>query len=719
MFLDKKKTYTGATFMNMIEPDLSLRAVKKQLMYQTNTMNDYNMQFHNYKLNYRARYSDKFLKKHGFFIETVADIKEIDDTTMNDYMLGVDSDFESTIRFNVGSVSIETQLFYHLQEFYTWSNMKQELEISGDTYFYQYTSFRESDDPNVEDNTNYIVGHFLNASNDVYEVEIWNVYGIDKTLTVKYYQTTDPDYPGIGREYTLHIEFYKDLPSSMFMETEVVMAPIVILKENNHVIPEDKDLKKMLRRLNFDYDSFEEILGDKDEDKEGGGETETDNAYMMSALPIHNPYHVYPGHYSPVFAQHLPAAILMKVEDSDIETNREGTEKGYTITQEVSDEFYLSHMKEQNYLARALFKTFAYYAGMYSETCVGKRLSPFYMAGCVNNGSSTGSVEVEQSDFKMWQNYSIKVETKQGRVRPQVSNPREQGTLHFEGRRYTPKNEEGKREVAPTPGYTGEDILTLKVQISSDQYQIMTITNYESGHIISGKYFHIEMGHPNNEGRLLMPAFVEKKLSFKEYVTVHEHSIALMAYFTRTVTVSGWKILAGIALGAVLCLTGAGCTIGAAIIQAAISLAVVLVSQKIMEMIDSEILRFIVSVVIMLVSHQMNYGNLFTMGAEGYLKLAFKVGEMATSAYEAHKNAQEKLDTEMTEMMEKIDERVEAGEYSMQINPKAIMSAHTSFESQVSPEGFFNSALGASLYDYEQYYNVDGEIELRKQVQPG
>jgi len=48
-----------------------------------------------------------------------------------------------------------------------------------------------------------------------------------------------------------------------------------------------------------------------------------------------------------------------------------------------------------------------------------------------------------------------------------------------------------------------------------------------------------------------------------------------------------------------------------------------------------------------------------------------------------------------------------------------MMDAHMSYKDSNDVDGYYDNAYGSGLYDFDQYYDVTGAIDSRKQVQSG
>ena len=318
--------------------------------------------------------------------------------------------------------------------------------------------------------------------------------------------------------------------------------------------------------------------------------------------------------------------------------------------------------------------------------------------------------------------FDIKIETISGTVRGEegITDKRSQGYFHFSGTEISKKDDEGDRSYTETSDSDGSDKLIIRVQKNETEYQEMTITNYANVFAISGYGFRNTLGSPIAEHRILLPYDITDKLRFSEYVTVYEHSFTLLAYAIKTVVVKWYQRFMGVIIGAIMCLMGpAGCAIGALLIQVVVAIAVTLLLEKLMEMIDSEILKLILQIIVALVQMYMGGFDFEMLTVENYLKLANQVSSMALNAYSVHMAKEEALRKREEEADERIGERTSEYESAMTLYPKADMSAHYSAEEMNSPETLYRELLGDNLYNFDQFYDVDSQIELRKQVVPG
>ena len=69
--------------------------------------------------------------------------------------------------------------------------------------------------------------------------------------------------------------------------------------------------------------------------------------------------------------------------------------------------------------------------------------------------------------------------------------------------------------------------------------------------------------------------------------------------------------------------------------------------------------------------------------------------------------------------MDNIYNKLDGIDAANSIVAKVSMTAHQSFRDANSPETFYAKALGEDLYNFDQFYAVDAEIERRKKVVSG
>jgi len=756
--LDKKKTFTDMQFVNLLETDISIRSTKKQLMWTTNSMNEYNMGYWNWKHDYRSRYTEDFLIRFGYQPTANGFTIQFNDDVVNDYILSKDEYFEKTFSTFVSSSENDIYFTYRMQESdYDWVTKTNELIVDLVPYKLEYISYKENDDPNIDDDETILVGTFVNADEEIEDIYIeFSNDVLDLKIFVVLYFRLNVD------DFFIYIEDVDTIPEDIYFEEELSLTPIVPLKERGKIIPTTMNLRRMMNKLNVSSRDFEESLTERDDD----GEPLIDNAYLVNGIPLRNPYEVRVGSYSPSEAEALSTGLLQILTKKGLSYTSDKNKTSYEVTEEVAEKWYQDHLKEQNYLARALFRTFGYYANAYDSEPVARK-TIFYMGDEIIDGdfdatiddrliepeceegdieceeamaadpdyvppssrffsprsSSVGGVSFAMSKLDMSYNFDMSVKTYEGTVRGDegVTNKREQGYLHFSGTLISVKDDEGDRTKTVTEDSEGFDKLVIRVQKNPTQYQEMIIINYQQKFNISGHGFKNKLGSPMGEHRIILPYHVLKDVKFNEYVTLYEHSFSLLAYAVKTVTIKWYERFIGVLIAIVVCIGswGAGCGWAALIIKIVVSIAITLVLEKIAEMIDSDILKLILQMVIMLMQMYMGGFDFEMLTVENYLQLATQVSSMALNAYSIHIAKEEAMRKKEEEADERIGDRIEDYQSAMTLYPKADMSAHFSFMDVNGPETLYHNLLGENLYNFDQFYDIDSQIELRKQVVSG
>ena len=761
--LDKKKTFTDMQFVNLLESDLSIKAARKQILWKSKGMANYNMQYWTWKHDYRSRYSEEFLKKYGYESTSSASLATMNNEKLFEYIDGKVVDLNEIIDRNINIPSMDTAFRLHLQDNYDWSNRDELLIYEGNTWELDYVSYLEFNQSYRPDDIRFLVGNFtcITATKLPLQIQIDNTLTGSRSLVLKYTLTT-----GDIDEFYFYIEPVSTCPDNLWTEDELVMTPIITMKENGNIVQESKNMRKMMNKLNVDSKDFEESLTELDDDNQ----PKIDNAYLLNGLSAINPYEIKVKQYSPTEAQPLPVALLQKIIHSGESTkipppdpppggyNEWGgvdyyggyTEDGsyvggnqfgvpiahglpddepagrydnrtYNVTQKIADDWYNDNLREQSYLARALFRTFAYYVGIFDREYLEKKSNPFFFGEYVEDTPGiihSGSMLFEQNGLDLQYSFDVEVETIEGRVRPEVNDKRSQCSFHFSGTEISTKNEEGDRTNYVTSDSLGYDLLEIKVQITEDTYQVMKITNYSNTFIISERSFKNTLGSPEQEHRILLPYFALQELKFTEYVTVYEHSFMFLAYAIKTVVIKWYKRFIGAILAIVLCVLGQ-CHIGALILKVLVSIAVTLALELIMELVDSDILKLVLQIVVMLIAAGLGGFDFADLTMENYLKIATQVSKQVFGYYEQQMMKEKAIEKKEDDAEERIEEKLANADSMMNLTPKVSTDAHYSFADQNGSAAFYNNALGAALFNFDQYYDVDGQIELRKQVKSG
>jgi hypothetical protein len=207
-------------------------------------------------------------------------------------------------------------------------------------------------------------------------------------------------------------------------------------------------------------------------------------------------------------------------------------------------------------------------------------------------------------------------------------------------------------------------------------------------------------------------------------MVIKEYGFCLLAYSEKTVKVSFWKQLLGIVLAIVSCLFSA-CSLVTLIVKIVISFVIKFALQAILSAINSPMLAMILQIAFAVGGMLIGGVDFSDLTAENYLALASSVAKAAMSAINMQNSQklQEEMEHEAAvkagENIEKRLDKIGEATGSISVWPNANMDAHFSFMETHSPDVFFERSYGAPLYNYDQYYDVDTVLEIRKKVESG
>lgn len=700
--LDKKKTFTDMQFINLGEPDISIKAVKqKSLATSPSSITKFVADYGGWRVNYRTSYNPDVMARYGYDVVSEGQIDEIDPSLMEENLNTQIPNLGETISTRLGVPSIQEQMYLHLQTNSTsWSNV---TKVYNTDYVLDYVSYKEN---GTETDYNTIVGVFDTiATPGVFiEVEIPNTYKETSMLIVTYYEV------GETEEYLYFFQDESSVPVGTITSTIALMSPVIDLKVDGVLVEDDPnssiDRVGMMRRLNVRPEDFEENLSELDEDDE----PVIDNAYLINGLTLVNPYIVESKSYDATEAEDLPTKLLdMVVKEGSVVGEDE--DKIYTVSEEVATKYYDDHLVPQAYLARALFKTFAFYSNKVTvpEIASGspEKIQPYYLGVLVPDFEVESSSSFRSShSLSLQYSFSAVVVTVSGSVRPSeidtttgLLDPRKQGSYELVG--------------------DDKKTLVIKTQISETEYQEMTITDYTGTFFLSSKTFNFDIDTKATEHRLVLPYFVVQEIKFTEYVTIHEHSFCMIAYATKTTVVKWYVRFAGVILGALLCLLGpGGCAIGSLLVDLVISVVTTIAIEKVMELVTNDVLKMLLQVAFTVIQIYMGNPTDFAAAmSENFLSLASQVTQLAFGFYQQQGAKVAAEEEAKKQANENIDDRLSNYNDST-ITPPMSLEAHSSFISSNGPEALFNGMLESTL-DYDQFHDMTGELDLRIKVVAG
>jgi len=700
-FLDKKTTVTDMQFINISEADISIKSAKKNSMFISENLRAFNFNFWQWQHEYRTRYTIDFLERYGYDIEQSGTYYGIDKDKAEDYLNNNITDFKESKQVYVQTPSIETTFYWYLDntDDHDWSNKEHELYEDGETWTMFSVDY-------VDDTKEDIVASF-HCESDTNKpdktIETDNTFKDTLSFIASYYTNAG------GDEWYYYIEDVTTIDQDILTENTLETTAIVPLKIDNKLVGEGDDqeekahtLNKMMRKLNLSADDFEETLTQKDEDDEDI----IDNAYLINGLSLVNPYIVEVKHYDAEDAQYLPVALMdliIKEGEAGEEDDDGGkyNDRDFNVTDEIAEKWYNDHIKEEAYLARALFKTFAYYSGVINPDYIDKKPNYWLVEDCILDdidGTDASSAFVSDSSLKF--EYNFKIEVKKHHddtVRP------------------------GETKKSQSKFFTEDDgTLVIQCQTTETVYQEMRITNYNSHFTISGHSFDLNVFDTALEHRIILPYFVMQKLRFREYCTAQEHSFCLIAYSIKTVVVKWYKRFAGVLIGAAMCLLGPGaCTASMLIYNAVVGVATTLVMEYAMELIDSDIFKLVLNIGMSI--YNMDFNGIYDLASlgENFLKLGPQVSKImynGYSQYQAIVGAEEKKEAIANE---NIDNKLSNYYESQGITAPMIMTQHHSFAEATSPDMIYAQMHSEHIYDYNQYFGFTDQLDRRLNVVAG
>lgn len=533
------------TLADLYSKEVQVQSFKQAEMAKWPPMSQYNMDFFNFKANYRGRYTEKYLTKNGF--------KPIGDGITyvlreNDFLAHLNSTYDAS---GTSLVSWKIEIGY-LQEIarfwlqssgHEWSNFNnqlimeyaganaEELCCSGAVGIIEPTCCEDdsasgsasgsgscdgempsckavynilivtfpnlSDDPNVEDDTSIIKIEAYNSLNEdiePYIVEIQNEFQ-DLALYSIYKHHPDDD------------EFYhyiKDRATSDFLFDQIdrTFSAIVPIKEFGELSLDDSKTKRMLRKYGITADDLVESFNKTDDD----GEPEVDNAYLMTGMTLRNPYVIEPGTFESAEVQQYPPQLMRKAE-----RNADGSQ--WTLSEELCQWWYDKNRLRRKKHAVMMFDMLEYYGSgstnvvmNAAEITINLEMTTETINGVLEGAiRSDGKIRKTYADFL--QDETVIVEKPYVYFRPygkQEDDYGEGGLAQDWIRELIQQQDESYVKDTCTHDYTNEQIeaisgggtlpvectvVKVRKQINPGQYKEIVVTSFNNYIKISGHWF--------------------------------------------------------------------------------------------------------------------------------------------------------------------------------------------------------------------------------------
>lgn len=659
---DKKKTVTDLQIIDLLEKDYAIRQAKFTSWYQSGgDMGLFNESYFWWKKSFRGFYSETYLARSGFLPSTDTTREEIDDVELLIYLQTINSDISSITYWKKGEPIPQNIARLYIQDIgYNYSNNENILITNVE---YEPGEFRDE---------------FHTIMSAVYtdETEV----DIEITFAGGYYindvPPVDPEDPVIGEE--IPIPNIVETITNDYLNLECITARVEYTSDPS---PEwfiyIEDFSELPAEV---YVSVQLVMTAIIPIKEGNVFTKED-IYMKRFLN------------------------KMGLGGRDLVDSLTTTEEG--APSPVDNAYLIEGLPfSSTYqpVIKTLFNSFKYL----SET------------------NTSSSVNLSMAALNMKYQFKVDIQTVVGDMargvddknRPiyawsEITEPEE-----------PPADPDYPPELLPPFNSGPDSILTIEYQIESGEYFIMTVTDYEQSYeILSEGQIRKFISYLNSEedvGRLLIPLDVLNDLSFNDYVPVHEHSFSMIAYAIETTTIKWYERIAGFVLGIILGVIfgPAGMTLYQLILNAVINAVIGLAISFVLAGIDNPWVQAIVGIVMALYG-QVGSFDLSSLTAENFLPLATKVIDGASSIYADYiKEEMKKVKEEAEEQAKKDKEMMD--ELKPGVDVVALLqSTMYSFLETTNADMWIENQLGDNMYNFEQYYDIEKEVNIRKTVMSG
>ncbi len=338
-FLDKEKTFTDMQFVSLMEPGVAVRKARTVTQFSTNTMQEYNMAYWQWKKDYRHAYSPKYLKRSGFDPATASVRHVASKSKLLAYMQTKNSDINTIISNQRIIPEVDNVGRFYLQEHgYDWINSTNTLVHGGITYtnYRAYYPREEAcNNPNtplicnapkqvcfgdtgewiidplpgcdgivLEDGSCFggseecrftttaeknlwmkqvLILEFTNVNNDKYEIEVTNAFLNTMSMNVIYTLGTDNVENGY---WYVYIEDMATIPNDIYEEKEMLLTAIIAIKEDDEFVEETLKMKRILNKFGIGGDQLIDSLTTT----EDGKKSPVDNAYIIEGISTIDPY---------------------------------------------------------------------------------------------------------------------------------------------------------------------------------------------------------------------------------------------------------------------------------------------------------------------------------------------------------------------------------------------------------------------------------------------
>jgi len=783
IFDNEVKNFTALTFADIYTKDETVPKFQHSLIMAGNNMKQYNNNFFQFKRLYRGRYTPNFLRRNGFMPIHEGNSLNLDQGMLFQALQAYDPQAVRIDEWRLDAGLLDEQVAFFIEQnaesfgwewsSYEWTLIKEytgsnkdELCCSGSSEIVdpegcdqgsgsgsgspmpisckaKYNKIdvkyaNVSNDPDIPDDLSMLSVEFSNCIEpriEHFTMEIPNLF-IEASVYVVYRKAGSDDF------YHFIITSTNLMNQSGGGEAKEFSA-IIPIKEKGVLNVEEDRIKKMLRKYSIKPDDLIEAFSGVDSD----GEPEIDHAYLLTGVKMLDIYDVKPGTYEAKDAQYMSLKLIRKAD-------KVGDGSAYVISSELSEKWKRKNRLRRRKYANMMYDLVQYY-GSGITTIKMSWTHMHYMlkfreetvSGVLPGAiKKDGSISHKHAEIEFDKNAIIN--RPYTYFRPYGRNRCMYGEKLYPHsslvRDHCPPNQHTDAEIDSI--HTGGTLpvtcpaIVIRKQINESYYteivitDLMEVINVE-GHFFTlyadGRWFSDSAGDENKGGpgekfpRFVYPLELLNDLDFMSFVLAKEYGQCFMVYAIKQVETKWYEKFVGVILAVVFCIAsiyfgGQGCTMVSLIIQMVVGYAIKFALTVILSHIDNPFLRALVQIVATVATFYFTGKLDFT--AENFLPLASQVTKIVINTkmeIDMRKLKEEREYQENMEAASNIEDSIDAMlENDGPGVSKADMSSAFSYVESSSGDAVFYKSI-EGLYNFDQFYDVTGALDIRKQVTSG
>lgn len=289
-------------------------------------------------------------------------------------------------------------------------------------------------------------------------------------------------------------------------------------------------------------------------------------------------------------------------------------------------------------------------------------------------------------------------------------------------------------QVQPVGMYSKEltgTTMTMIYQGSAAEYKQIVISGYTQEYTISGERLQTGLDGSAEYSRILLPIDVLNGLRYREFTEVYERSLCMLGFSTETVEIKWYEtgafgvVLKIVAIVITIISWGAASGFAALLWAMATTVAIAVIVGIVVRwgIRQGNALGYAVALIATVLGAMAGTGNNGFASATAWLKLAggilntmnqaiqFKTNELLMKGEEELKEIGEKYD-DVTDKLKEIEDEYEIVT-SMNFN---MLQACEASGELMDSNTYVELMLGKFAMNYEQLYDIDYEIDRRKNV---